>query len=249
LEVYDMHCHCSELPRGELEAVLESHPGLTIVAVSEEPESLVETVELAQSFPGRLVPCAGFHPWVIGEASLAGLEEVLRWAYRLGLGCLGEVGLDRRFVPQTWRVQVSVFSRVLEAARELDAMVNIHAPDAWADALSMLIDHGVERAMFHWYTGPQTLIHAIGEAGYKISINPALRIQRKHREIARLTPLDYMVTESDGPYNYKGLRLSPAMIPETINTIASLHNTTPQQAAEKLAENARKLLRRAHPQP
>ena len=247
--IYDMHCHCSEFPGSELEAILDSIPGLVVVAVSEDLESLAETVELARRHPGRVVACAGFHPWIIGEKPLSQLDEVLRWAYRLGLGCLGEVGLDRKFVPHTWELQVRVFERVLRAARELDAMVNIHAPDAWADALSMLLDHGVERAMFHWYTGPQTLIHAIGEAGYKISINPALRIQKKHQNIARATPLDYMVTESDGPYNYRGLRLNPAMIPQTIEEIARYHNTTPDRVAEAVALNARRLLAHAHPQP
>ncbi len=245
--LYDMHCHCSELGLGELERVLDSTPGLVVVAVSEDPESLAETLELARSLPGRLVPCAGFHPWVIGEKPLSGLDEVLRAAYRHGVACLGEVGLDRKFVPHTWHVQLKVFQAVLRAAGELDALVNIHSPGAWREALALLLEHNVERAMFHWYTGPQDLIPAIGEAGYKISINAALKIQRKHQAIARAAPLDYIVTESDGPYNYRGLKLSPAMIPETINIIAKLKDTTPEAVEEAARRNAEKLLAASKP--
>ena len=244
---YDMHCHCSELGSRALGEALEAVKGLVVVAVSEDVESLLDTMELASTYNGRVVPCAGFHPWVIGERPLSELDEVLRAAYRHGVTCLGEVGLDRKFVPQTWHVQLKVFEAVLRAARELGALVNIHAPDAWRDVLSLLIDYDVERAMFHWYTGPQDLIEAFGKAGYKISINAALKIQRKHQAIARVTPLDYIVTESDGPYNYRGLKLSPTMIPETIKLIAELKGVEPGEVEEAARRNAEALLRNSKP--
>ena len=240
--LYDMHCHCSEFDPGELASMLERVPDLVVVAVSEDVESLLDTIELARLHPGRVVPCAGFHPWVIGEKPLSQLEEVLRIAYRHGIPCLGEVGLDRKFVPHTWEAQVQVFTRILREARDTGALVNIHAPDAWRDALALLLDYGVERALFHWYTGPLDLIPAIGEAGYKVSINAAIRIQKKHQRVAAHTPLEYMVTESDGPYNYRGLRLSPIMIPETIKIIAEIKGATPQEVGEATRRNAEKLL-------
>ncbi|MEB2835815.1 MAG: TatD family hydrolase [Desulfurococcales archaeon] len=245
--LYDMHCHCSEFEPRELGAILEGHPGLVVVAVSEDVESLLETIGLAHLYPGRLVPCAGFHPWVIGERPLSQLEEVLRLAYRHGIACLGEVGLDRKFVPHTWEAQVQVFTRILREARDTGALVNIHAPDAWRDALALLLDYEVERAFFHWYTGPLDLIPAIGEAGYKVSINAAIRIQKKHQRVAAHTPLEYMVTESDGPYNYRGLRLSPAMIPETIKVIAEVKGVDPQEVEEAARRNAERLLATVKP--
>lgn len=240
--MYDMHCHCSEFEWRELEDILEKLRELVIVAVSEDVESLRETIELSNTYRGRIVACAGFHPWLIGERSLGELEEVLRIAYRRGIACYGEVGLDRKFVPQTWDVQVKVFERILREARETSTLLNIHAPDAWADVLALLLDYEIERALFHWYTGPTWLIPAIGEAGYKVSINVALRIQRKHQAIAREAPLEYIVTESDGPYNYRGLRLSPLMIPETIDLIAKLKGVSAVEVREAVARNAERLL-------
>jgi TatD DNase family protein len=239
---YDMHCHCNEFGENELGRILESLEDLVIVAVSEDVESLRETIELSDTYKGRIAVCAGFHPWLIGERSLTELEEVLRMAYRWGITCYGEVGIDRKFVPQTWDVQVHIFDRILREARDVGALVNIHAPDAWADALKMLLDHEIERALFHWYTGPRELIPVIGEAGYKVSINAALKIQKKHQAIAREAPLEYIVTESDGPYNYRGLRLSPLMIPETIELIAKLKGVSAETVRKAVAENAERLL-------
>ncbi|MDM7275616.1 MAG: TatD family hydrolase, partial [Thermoprotei archaeon] len=154
------------------------------------------------------------------------------------------VGLDRRFLGlETWSLQVRIFREFLKLAADIDAFVNIHAPDAWSEALGELIRAGVERAMFHWYTGPQDLAEVIGGLGYKISVNPAVKIQEKHARIAATTPLEYIVFESDAPYNYRGLKLTPLMIKESIALVAKLKNTT-QNHVEEIAElNSRKLLK------
>ncbi len=237
-----MHVHLYEFSDEEVESILSKMPGATLVAVSEDVESLVRVAELASSYKGRVVACAGFHPWNIGEEPIQQAEELLRAAYRMDLACIGEVGLDRRFVPDTWSAQLEVFRAFLEYAVEVDGMVNIHAPDAWRDAFSMLLGAGVRRALFHWYTGPQDLAWAIGEAGYRVSVNPALRIQRKHRAIAKAVPLDYMVLESDGPYNYRGLRLTPLMIPEAIGIVAEEKGVAAEEVAEAAARNSESLL-------
>jgi len=221
--VYDMHCHAHEMSSEELEQAARLLGDLRIAAVSEDLESLERTLELADALPGIVIPCVGFHPWSIRERSLHEAEELARAALRLGVTCIGEVGLDRKFVePWTWGLQVKIFKLFLAVARELDAYVTIHSPYAWKEALEMLVDSGVERAMFHWYTGPLELIDEIVGSGYYVSINPAIKIQEKHKRVARAAPLDGMVFESDGPYNYRGLRLSPIMIPDAVKIVASL---------------------------
>ena len=245
--IYDMHVHLYEFSDVEVEEILEKDPGLVLVAVSEDVESLERVLELRDRFPNRIVACAGLHPWNIGEEPLAQVEELLRAAYHWDLACVGEVGLDRKFVPHTWEAQVQVFTRILREARDAGALVNIHAPDAWRDALALLLDYEIERALFHWYTGPLDLIPSIGEAGYKVSINAAIRIQKKHQRVAAHTPLEYMVTESDGPYNYRGLRLSPAMIPETVKLIAEIKGVNPQEVEEATRRNAERLLATVKP--
>ncbi|MCE4624619.1 MAG: TatD family hydrolase [Desulfurococcales archaeon] len=244
MRVYDMHCHAHEFPLEELSQIVEEFPGdLVVVAVSEDLESLYKTLEYAQTLNGNLIPCAGLHPWSIGEVTLQEAYEIARAAERLGLNCIGEVGLDRKFVdPTTYKVQEEVFRLFLRTARELDAYVTIHSPKAWARALTMLVEEGVEKAMFHWYTGPLNLIDEIIASGYYISINPAIKIQEKHRRVAEHTPLRGMVLESDGPYNYRGLRLNPLMIPEAAEFVARLKGVAREEVLEAAGQNSARLL-------
>jgi len=241
--LYDMHCHLHEYSDREIEEILESLDGLTIVAVSEDAESLARTLELESSYPERVVACAGFHPWSIGERSLGEAEEIARLAARLGVRCIGEVGLDAKFLPrETWHAQVHVARLFLRTAAELDAYLTLHAPNAWRPLLSLLVEEGARKAMFHWYTGPLNLIDEIVAAGYKISINPAIKIQEKHRRVAREAPLEAIVFESDGPYEYRGLRLDPRMIPEAASTVAELKGVSVERVLEAASLNSERLL-------
>ncbi len=244
VRIYDMHCHTHEFEERELEEIIGEFGGeIIIVSVSEDVESYNRTVELSRSFPEHIVPCVGFHPWNLGEKSLSEAEELARVAMREGAICVGEVGLDKKFVPlETWSAQLDVFRLFLKAAAELDAYVTVHSPGAWREALVELVSSGVRKAMFHWYTGPLDLMEEIIGAGYYISINPALKIQRKHQNVAKRVPLSGMVLESDGPYNYRGLRLSPRMIPEAAEIIGQLKGISAETILEAASRNSMKLL-------
>jgi len=241
--IYDMHCHLHDYSDREVEEILESLEGLTVAAVSEDSESLARTLELEQSYPDRVVACAGFHPWSIRERSLAEAEEIARLAARLGVRCIGEVGLDAKFLPrETWQAQMHVARLFIRVAAELDAYLTLHAPNAWRPLLSLLVEEGARKAMFHWYTGPLNLIGEIVAAGYKISINPALKIQEKHRRVAREAPLDAIVFESDGPYEYRGLKLDPRMIPEAASIVAELKGVSVEEVLAAAGASSEKLL-------
>jgi len=239
---YDMHCHLHEYSDREVGEILEELD-VVIVAVSEDAQSFARTLQLASSYPERIVPCAGFHPWSLREKPVSEARELAREAARRGVTCIGEIGLDKKFMPpETWERQVEVARLFLELARDLDAYTTLHAPDAWRETLDLARQVGVARAMFHWYTGPLDLIDEITGSGYYISINPALRIQAKHRRVAERVPLEWMVMESDGPYNYRGLRLDPRMIPEAARIVADLKGLSVDDVVEAVASNSRRLL-------
>lgn len=237
---YDMHIHLYEYEDPEAAA---STPGTLLVAVSDDQASLYKTVELSHSYD-NVIPCAGYHPWNLKNGgSIQEALEVARTAYRLGIHCIGEVGLDTKFLPSpTLPMQEEIFKVFLDLARELDAYVTIHSPGAWGRVLSMLVDAGVGKAMFHWYTGPLSLIDEIVAVNYYVSINPAIAIQEKHRRVAEIAPLDHMVFESDGPYVYRGVRLGPELIPRSISLVAELKGVPEEIVREVAARNSHRLL-------
>jgi len=222
--VVDSHVHLYDFSDREVEDILNADKRLIIVAVSDDPESAMRTLELAETWAPRVVPCVGFHPWNIREGKgLTMAWESARLAMRAGVKCIGEVGVDRKFLDKsTIPIQLEIFRLMVRTAKELDAGLNIHSPDAWGLALQVLREEEHFKAVLHWYTGPKTLLEEMRSLGVYASINAAVRVQRKSMEIARVAPLDVVVFESDGPYLYKGLKLNPLMARETVEIVAEM---------------------------
>ena len=225
----DAHCHAHAFSDGELRRFSE----IRIIAVSEDLESSRRTIDLSKRF-NNIIPFIGVHPWSLESISTKELEETLR-LLRLGEATgIGEVGIDGR-IRRNVRRQVEVFKLFCEISAELDLPMNIHALDAWADVFEIALKMDIRRALFHWYTGPMKLLRDIGEAGYYISINPAVRIQPKHRRVLEHAELDMIITESDGPYNYRGLRLKPTMIGDLMDFISNVKGVD-KASLEKIIE-------------
>ena len=242
----DAHSHLHEFSDEDVKRILDALD-ILVVAVSDDLESSKRTLQLASEHPGRVKPCLGLHPWSVGEveAPVEQAREIVRLAEREGVDCIGEVGLDTKFVPQTIEKQREVFDVFVKAAKELGAFMNLHTAGTWEEVYEIVSSAGIERANFHWYTGPHHLLEKLRESGYTISINPAVQIQKKHQEIVRRAPLEMMLVESDGPYEYRGLKLSPLMVPQVIGVIAELKGVPVADVEEAVRRNAVRVLRLA----
>ena len=232
----DAHCHAHAFSDAELGEFSK----IRIIAVSEDLESSRRTINLSKRF-NNITPFIGIHPWNLESVSKGEIEEVFR-LLRLGVARgVGEVGVDGR-IKRSVRKQVEVFKLFCKVSAELDLPMNIHALNAWDEVLRIMLKMDVRRALFHWYTGPIRLLRDIGEAGYYISINPAVRIQPKHRKILENAELDMIMTESDGPYNYKGLRLTPTMINDLIEFISNVKGVDKVSLEKIIERNFERLL-------
>lgn len=239
--LYDAHCHLHEFGDDEVEGFVRS--GYVILAVSDDMGSSLRTLELARRYSSNIIPCLGIHPWNIEREGSENLRKVVDLIYEVKPKCIGEIGLDRRFLPESlFERQVEALRIFLEASRSIGAVVNIHAVDAWREALRIISREGVEKAIFHWYNGPEDVLREIEDLGYMVSINAAIKIQEKHRRIAEKVSIDNMLIESDGPYNYRGLRLSPQMLRETISIIASIRGAREEDIAFAVERNFRRYL-------
>ncbi|MFZ8855451.1 MAG: TatD family hydrolase [Thermofilaceae archaeon] len=221
----DAHVHLHEFERKDVEEFVSS--GMVLVAVSDDYESSLRTLDLRDSYPESIVACVGVHPWQVPEdgvpaSTLEAVADLVRDA-----DCVGEVGLDLKFVPKTFSAQVPVLRRLAEEAARLGKPLNVHAAGAWREALDLLLEVGRVSAIFHWYTGPEELLPLLRERGCLVTVNPALRVQKKLREIAAKLPEELILLESDGPYDYRGLKLTPRMVPKLLEELARLRGTPP----------------------
>ncbi|PCN50437.1 deoxyribonuclease [Candidatus Geothermarchaeota archaeon ex4572_27] len=205
---------------------------------------------LAERFT-NVVPAVGIHPWEAGDATEEDVEAVARLAARAAdrVRILGEVGIDKKFKPQTFDRQLPVFKRMLELAREYGMGVNLHAAGAWREALELVLKYEVSPVVFHWYTGPQDLIDEIAAQGYYISVNAAVKIQPKHQEIVKIAPLEILLTETDAPYEYHGLKLMPSMVSDAIAMIAELKGLSTAEVMRAVWGNFERLARKVGVKP
>ncbi|WP_069806873.1 TatD family hydrolase [Vulcanisaeta thermophila] len=212
---YDAHCHLHEFTDSRIEGFRD----FIIAAVSDDYPSSRRTLELSERF-GNVVPCVGIHPWVVGKVGFDELRALEGFLDRVG--CIGEVGLDRRFVPETFERQLEFFRVFVGWARDYGLVLNVHAPDAWRDVFDVVRRVDVDVVVFHWFTGPLDLVEEIVGVGYYVSVNAAVKVQEKSRLVAKVVPLDRLLLESDGPYEYRGITLEPPMVVEAAELVARI---------------------------
>ncbi|HEU97641.1 MAG TPA: TatD family deoxyribonuclease [Fervidicoccus fontis] len=213
----DSHAHAYEYDEAYISGLKDSY---IIISVSDDLESSKRTLMLAKEHD-FLKPCIGIHPWRIEDANREALKEIEKLLDKMDIPCIGEVGLDRKFVPQTFELQLRVFGTFLTLAKETDAILNLHAAGAWDDVANLVLKHDVTKAIFHWFTGSKETMQKLQEAGFYISFNVAAIIQKKHADLLHFADLRRVLTESDGPYEYRGEKLTTDRIPQLIDFMST----------------------------
>jgi len=214
---------------------------ISIIVVAEDYRTSLEALRLGEKFD-NVFPSVGVHPWMLSEVSDEEIRNVCTLIDRQDVRCIGEVGLDRRYGRAYFDRQLEVFETFAKLASEHSLPMNLHCLDAWHKALDILLKNDVPRALFHWYTGPLNLLEKISSVGYFVSINPMGAIQRKNREAARLMDIRSILTESDGPYVYRGVLLEPPMVENSLKIIAEVKGMDRKVVEDIVAENFRKFL-------
>jgi len=236
----DGHCHLYAFKDNEIENILKSL-NISIIAISDDKESSIRTLQIANAH-NNIIPCVGIHPWNI--KSIKALDDVIKIAdYISQAKCIGEVGLDKRFNADNYKLQLEAFYQFVEQAVKYKKPLNIHALDAWKEAYDIVSSMGVRYAIFHWYSGPIDVLKKIYDSGYLITINPSVEFQKKHGKVLKESPIDIILTESDGPYNYRGRELHPNMIPRLVSYIAETKNLEISYVIETIKTNLNRILR------
>ncbi|MBD2846138.1 TatD family hydrolase [Paenibacillus sp. IB182496] len=260
--IVDAHLHLDLYEPAEREAVLRdaSAGGVGgIVAVSMDLASAEAVRALALRHPALVMPAYGYHPeQPLPEPQQE--EALIAWIrarYRAGERfAIGEVGLP--YYTRTERAgtdepldeapYVRLLDRFAALAAELDRPLALHAVYEDADkACELLKRHGVRRAHFHWFKGPEHTIRRMIAAGYRISVTPDVAYEPDIRALVQRYPLELMMTETDGPWRfegpYSGRPTRPSMVRDVAAHIAALKGLEPAETARRLAANARTFYR------
>ena len=252
MKLIDTHCHLDEIEN--LDSVLEDarEAGVTgIIAVGINYETNLKVLELADRYNDIVYPALGLHPQELPEMddaevdrTLAQIEEHIEKAV-----AIGEIGLDyhkriRAEAPK--ERQQAVLRDVIKLAKKSEKPVSIHSRYAWKDALTIATEVGINDAVFHWYTGPSSVLRDLLTQGYYVSATPATEYHSEHRRAVREAPLDRLFLETDSPVSYgreERYTAVPKDVIRSLNASSEITGVNSESLAEQTTRNAIRFFR------
>jgi TatD DNase family protein len=238
VKLIDTHAHLDEIDDLERALMRAKEAGVrAIIGVGMDLASNEKMLMIASRYAGFVYPALGLHPWRLNpdelEDNLALIERELSRCV-----AMGEIGLDFALkTPQDY--QIKVFQRLLDLASQMKKPVLLHARRAWAEALSLVKNFKIRKAVFHWYSGPADVLQSLFAEGYFISATPAAAYSERHRRAIQAAPMNQLLLETDAPEVYRGNPSEPQDLLTTLQAVSELKGRDPREIADQTFLNGR----------
>jgi len=186
---------------------------------------------------------AGIHPHEAARFSAEDLpawEDLARHEKTVAIGY-------RNLSPR--EDQERVFRMACGLARKINLPLILHVRDAFPEALVILRDEFPKglRGVFHCFSGDVSAMRDGVELGLHISFAGPVTYKKNDalREVARQTPRERIVVETDAPFlppqSRRGKRNESALMTETVRCIAEVRQISLEEFSSQTTDNARTL--------
>ena len=155
-------------------------------------------------------------------------------------------GRDRRGLHESLLpvlgLQIEFFKKHLALAARLDKPVIVHSRGCEQQTLDLCVSSHVRRAVFHCYTGDETTMKAIADAGYFVSFSGIVTFAKSPLvSLATRAQLDSLLIETDTPYlapvPHRGKPNQPAWVVLVGRRIAELRKMDEEEFADAVERN------------
>jgi TatD DNase family protein len=248
-QTIDTHAHLDDIPdlADAIEAAKKAGVA-AIIAVGIDIASNQKLLQIAAQYPGFVYPALGYYPGNIKESEIEVNLDFIKVNAAHAVA-IGEVGLDYSkwvLASAAKETQQKVLREIFKIARDNDKPALIHSRYAWRDALNLAVEARLEKAVFHWYTGPLSVLRDILAQGYYISATPAIEYHAEHQQAVKATPLEHLLLETDSPVIYARGRAgeftsSPADVMRSLKGAAALKGVSEAEIAAATTGNGQKL--------
>lgn len=237
MNIIDTHVHLDKLK--DLSGVLEraKEAGVkALIAVGMDFLSNKKILGLSAKYSNFVYPALGLHPWRIANGQIKENLDLIKEEVGRCVA-LGEIGLDFALeTPQDY--QVKVLEELLAIAYNQKKPVLLHARRAWGRAWEIIKEWQIEKAVFHWYSGPLDILSKIIETGYYISATPAAAYSARHRQAINAAPLERILLETDAPEVYQGVASEPKDVQRTLREVSAIKGLPAKEVAHRTFGNA-----------
>ena len=248
LEFADTHCHLDQLGDSALDEAADVGV-TTVVAVAQEAGSMRAVLDLAQRFPGRVLPGLGIHPCTVTDRGLQALAPDLALLAQAAATAtvIGETGLDHKWAVSTNQQaeQVRALEYHFEIAERHARPVNLHSRRCLRQTLEHAVTFHRETglaAQMHWFTESRKLVHRCNDEGIFVSAGPTVLTNDQAAAVACEVADDLLLLESDAPVPVGGIPGHPRRVREVAEKLADLRGVPLEILADQLRGNLRLFL-------
>lgn len=256
----DAHCHLEHMENADAVIKEAREKGMAAVVTSiADIKDAEKILEMHRAHPDFVFACLGFHPEIMKDYNDRDIDDYIEFVRKNNddIAAIGEVGLDYNWITKAEDQEKSreIFRRFISLAEDLDLPLVVHSRngrdnnqvrDGIGDAISMLIENNCKNVMMHCFSGSEPQLKMCLEQGWLISLATVICKSFKHQRLAKITPLEQMVLETDAPWldpDSRELTNRPWKIERSADIIAQLKGTAKEKILEATTENARKFFR------
>ncbi len=252
----DSHCHINFEPLAErIDEVLANAKENNIdhmLCVSVNLEDFPQVESLAKQHE-HIFASVGVHPCE-RKGHEPSAEELIEIGKQSHIVAIGETGLDYFRVEDedmTWQHQR--FSNHIKAAKKVDKPLIIHTRNAADDTMKMLKEQGADqcRGVMHCFAEDWETAEKALDLGFYISFSGIVTFKSATnvQEVAKKTPIDRILVETDSPYlapvPHRGKTNEPALVHHTAQYVADLRGIPLIEVAEVTTNNFFELFKSA----
>lgn len=256
----DSHCHLDMIAeRDDLDEVIararRAEVG-TMVTISTKLSTFPRVREIAESYDD--VWCSvGVHPHEAGSEGQTAPDKVVELADHPRVVGIGESGLDYHYDFSPREAQAESFRAHIRAAQQTGLPLIVHSREAEDDTARILREEyergGPYGCVMHCFSSKPPLAWAALELGFYISMSGIVTFKKSEelREVARQTPADRLLIETDAPYlapvPKRGKPNEPSYVSFTADHLAETLGVSRSELAKRTTENFFRLFDKAKP--
>jgi len=221
---------------------------IIVVGGAGELSSNDAAAELAAS-SAALFATVGMHPHDAKDVNEEDFKRLKDLTHSPKVVAVGETGLDFYYDHSPRNVQIELFCRFIEMARETGLPLVVHDREAHREVTELLRreGRGEIRGVIHCFTGDFGAAMNFLDLGFYLSFTGIITFKNADplREVVRRLPLDKILIETDSPYlapvPHRGKRNEPAFVLLVAETVARVRGVPLEEVARATSLNAQRL--------
>lgn len=255
-DIIDSHCHL-DFPdfNGELPAIIAraQAAGVTqMVTICTRLKNITQVRMIAEKYDPVFF-AAGAHPMHVEQEPMTDLGTLLSIAQHPKMVGIGETGLDYHYSKDSADQQKQSLEIHIEAARQSNLPLIIHARAADTDIAQILereYKAGPFSCVMHCFSSSAALAETALDLGFYLSMSGIATFKNSAdlRAIFATAPVEQLLLETDAPYlaptPHRGKRNEPAFTTFTGRVGAELHQMDYADFAAQTTANFTRLFKK-----